>query len=123
MKLKIWFNNFKNNYNVVKLKSRYTLKKHFNRRPRKILGYKTPAEVFLKYNIGTQNPVIKDEDILNILIPIINNRIQTKIEEKIKESFSLKQNSKELLEVAKKAVEIAIENGENEAMEYINTKA
>ena len=50
-------------------------------------------------------------------------QIQTKIEEKIKESFSLKQNSKQLLEVAKKAVEIAIENGENKAMEHINAKA
>jgi hypothetical protein len=55
----------------------------------------------------------------NIIIPIINNNIQTKIEEKIKESFSLKESSKQLLELAKKAVEIAIEDGENEAMEYI----
>jgi len=30
---------------------------------------------------------------------------------------------KKLLEVAKKEVEIAIENGEDKAMEYINTKA
>jgi hypothetical protein len=49
-------------------------------------------------------------------------KTETQIEEKIKESFSLKQNSKELLEVAKKAVEIAIENGESEAMEYIKGK-
>jgi restriction endonuclease S subunit len=55
---------------------------------------------------------ISSSDILNILIPIISNKIQTEIEEKIKESFSLKQSSKELLEVAKKAVETAIENGE-----------
>jgi restriction endonuclease S subunit len=65
---------------------------------------------------------ISSSDILNILIPIINNKIQTKIEDKIKESFNLKQSSKQLLEVAKKAVEIAIENGESEAMEYIKGK-
>ena len=64
----------------------------------------------------------KPSEIQEVLIPIINNKIQTEIEDKIKESFSLKQNSKELLEVAKKAVEIAIEDGENEAMEYINAK-
>jgi type I restriction enzyme S subunit len=38
-------------------------------------------------------------DILNILIPTINNKIQTKLEDKIKESFSLKQNSIGLLKL------------------------
>jgi type I restriction enzyme M protein len=63
---------------------------------------------------------ISSSDILNILIPIIDDTIQTQIEEKIKESFALKESSKELLEVAKRAVEIAIEDGEDMAMEYIN---
>jgi hypothetical protein len=53
---------------------------------------------------------------------IINNKIQTKIEDKIKGFFSLKQSSKQLLDAAKKAVEITIENGESEAMEYIKAK-
>jgi hypothetical protein len=64
----------------------------------------------------------KPSEIQEVLIPIINNKIQTKIEDKIKESFNLKQSSKQLLEVAKKAVEIAIENGESEAMECIKAK-
>ena len=61
----------------------------------------------------------KPSEIKEILIPIINRDTQNQIEQKIKESFKLKKQSKELLEVAKKAVEIAIEKDENEAILYI----
>ena len=37
-------------------------------------------------------------------------------------SFLLKEESKQLLDLAKKAVEIAIEKDENEAMEFINAQ-
>ena len=62
----------------------------------------------------------KPSEIKKILIPIIDNSIQTQIEEKIKSSFNLKEKSKQLLDIAKKAVEIAIEQDEDIAMEYIN---
>ena len=77
-------------------------------------------ELLLKYNVGTSYPVIKDDDVLNLIIPIIDISIQNKIEEKIKKSFELKEESKQLLDLAKKAVEIAIEKDENEAVEFIN---
>ncbi len=64
----------------------------------------------------------KPSEIAEILIPIIDINIQTKIEEKIKESFKLKEESKQLLEVAKRAVEIAIEKDEKTAMEFINAQ-
>jgi len=76
-------------------------------------------ELLLKYNVGTQYPVIKDEDVLNLIIPIIDKKIQTQIEDKIKESFRLKEESKRLLEVAKRAVEMAIEEGEDMGMGFI----
>lgn len=41
------------------------------------------------------------------------------IEQKIKESFKLKEESKQLLELAKKAVEVAIEEDEEIAMKLI----
>ena len=62
----------------------------------------------------------KPSEIEEVLIPIIDDEIQIQIEEKIKEAFKLKEESKQLLEVAKKAVEIAIEDGEDFAMEYID---
>ncbi len=68
---------------------------------------------------GAVQTNISSSDILSILIPIIDDTIQSKIEEKIKESFKLKEESKQLLEMAKKAVEIAIEDGEDLAMELI----
>ncbi len=79
-------------------------------------------ELLLKYNVGTSYPVIKDDDVLNLIIPIIDISIQNKIEEKIKKSFLLKEESKRLLYLAKKAVEIAIEKNENEAVEFINAQ-
>jgi restriction endonuclease S subunit len=58
-------------------------------------------------------------EIENILIPIIDISIQEKIETKIKTSFQLKSKSIELLALAKRAVEVAIEEGEDVALELI----
>ena len=62
----------------------------------------------------------KPSEIKKILIPIIDKTIQSQIEQKIKKSFELKEQSKEFLDIAKKAVEIAIEEDEYIATEYIN---
>lgn len=61
----------------------------------------------------------KQSEIVGVLIPIIDMAIQIQIEEKIKESFKLKEESKQLLEIAKKAVEIAIEDRESIAIKYL----
>jgi len=66
-------------------------------------------DFLLRYNCGTSYPVIKDEDILNLKIPLLSSSIQNKISEKIQESFKLRKESKELLEKAKKMVEDEIE--------------
>jgi restriction endonuclease S subunit len=62
----------------------------------------------------------KLSEIGEVLIPIIDMKVQTQIEEKIKESFQLKEESKRLLKMAKRAVELAIEEGEDLAMEFMN---
>jgi len=62
---------------------------------------------------------ISSGDILNIIIPIIEQTIQNKIEEKIKASFQHKKQSKQLLDLAKQAVEIAIEENEDTAIKLI----
>ena len=48
--------------------------------------------------------------------------LQEKIAEKIEQSFALKKESERLLEVAKQAVEMAIEKGEVEAMGFVADK-
>ena len=76
----------------------------------------------LKFNIGTQYPVIRDDDILNLPIPCIDDETQTKIAALVKESLSLKAESERLLDVAKRAVEIAIEQDENAALDWLLRK-
>lgn len=63
----------------------------------------------LKWNVGSSYPVIKDEDILNLSIPILPEQIQTKIASLIQQSFECKAQSKQLLEDAKRMVEEEIE--------------
>ena len=66
-------------------------------------------ELLLRYNCGTSYPVIKDEDILNLKIPLIDEKIQTKIANKITQSHALRKESKALLETAKRTIEDEIE--------------
>jgi len=54
------------------------------------------------------------------LIPLIPQSLQEEISQKIQKSHQLRVKSKRLLEVAKIAVEIAIEKGESEAIKWIN---
>lgn len=77
-------------------------------------------DLLLKWNVGTSYPVIKDEDIMNLPIPLIDNKIQEEISSLIQNSFQLRKESDNLLELAKKAVEVAIEQGEEEAMKLLN---
>lgn len=56
----------------------------------------------------------------NILVPLIDIKAQLNIAKLIAESFSLKKQSEHLLQVAKRAIEIAIEENEELAMKYIN---
>ncbi len=59
-------------------------------------------------------------EIENVVVPIIDFSKQKEIADLIEQSFSLKKKSEHLLEVAKKAVEIAIEENEELALNYIN---
>ncbi len=61
----------------------------------------------------------RKEEIENVLVPIVDLSIQQKISTQIQESFKFKAESERLLEVAKRAVEIAIERGEKVASDLI----
>jgi len=61
----------------------------------------------------------RKEEIEKVVVPIIDFKKQQQIASFVEESFHLKAESEILLEVAKKAVEMAIEEGEGEAMEYL----
>lgn len=65
----------------------------------------------LKWNVGSSYPVIKDEDILNLPIPMIPLGIQKELAEYVQKSISLRNEAKQLLENAKIMVEREIEKG------------
>lgn len=58
-------------------------------------------------------------EIESVVVPLIDYTKQQEIAELVEESFRLKNKSEELLETAKRAVEIAIEKDENAALNFI----
>jgi len=79
--------------------------------------------IFLKEVRGNEVPftncLVRRKDILNLPVPRIPKGVQENVTSKIQHSTKLRKKSKHLLEVAKKAVEIAIEENEKSAIKYI----
>jgi len=85
-----------------------------------VLFKSEPIQNILKKGCsGTILTAINKTEFQNIPIPIIDKQIQEKIASLISESFTLKKQSEQLLETAKRAVEIAIEESEEVAMQFI----
>ena len=77
-------------------------------------------ELIYRYVVGSTGIInIYDEDIAKIPIPILDTSIQEDIAEKVQESFRLRRKSKELLDIAIKAVEMAIETDEEAALVWL----
>ncbi|MBQ4645969.1 MAG: restriction endonuclease subunit S [Candidatus Gastranaerophilales bacterium] len=84
------------------------------------LKLKPILDLTLKYNTGTSYPTITDEDVLNMPIPKFNQDIQSVIKKNVQECKKMQLQSKQLLEIAKRGVEMAIEENEDIATEWIN---
>ena len=65
----------------------------------------------------------RPDQVKNTAIPILPDEIQTKIQQKVTESFALRKQSRRLLECAKRAVEVAIEQDENTALLCLEKEA
>jgi type I restriction enzyme S subunit len=72
---------------------------------------------------GTILTAVPKESLRDIIIPIIPLSIQQEIASLVQQSHEARKKAKELLEIAKRAVEIAIENSESEALDYISKHA
>ncbi len=116
---------YQENWIFASFTIRARLKQSSNYNPYYIGLYiqKIAKEYYLHKNIAhasvrqnTDLPTIK-----KMYIPNIPQYIQQQIADKIQESFSLRKKSTELLELAKKAVEVAIEDGEDKALELISS--
>ena len=75
--------------------------------------------LFEKYQTRTAQPKIKKEDVGKFLVPLLSDEEIEFISNKAEESFRLKEKSKELLDIAVKAVEMAIETDEESALLWL----
>ena len=73
-----------------------------------------------KLKSGAAQAELYPSDISNFIIPFVKKDIQNVISQCVIEGYQLKKQSKHLLEAAKRAVEIAIEEDEDTAMEWLN---
>ena len=72
-----------------------------------------------KFCTGSAQAEIYPSDIEKFIVPILDETIQENIASKVYESFDLKKESKRLLDIAKEAVEIAISENEEKALQFI----
>ncbi|MCG9127904.1 hypothetical protein JT359_09935 [Candidatus Poribacteria bacterium] len=63
----------------------------------------------------------RPDQVAETIIPILPKKIQTVIEQRVTESFYLRKRGKDLLEYAKRAVEIAIEQNEQTAIDWLES--
>jgi len=69
---------------------------------------------------GTSYPTIEDLDVEKLRIPLLPLSTQQKIASLVQQAHEARRKAKELLEIAKKAVEIAIEKNEEEVLDYLS---
>ena len=68
---------------------------------------------------GTILTAINKDEFGKVILPIIVEEKQDQIQQKVAESFNLRKQSKYLLECAKRAVEMAIEQDEQTALDWL----
>ena len=64
----------------------------------------------------------RPDQVKKTVIPILSEKKQSEIQQKVTESFHLRKQSKHLLEAAKKAVEMAIEQDEETAINWLKNE-
>lgn len=85
-----------------------------------VLFKSEPIQMLMKQRCsGTILTAISKDELLSMPLPKIDDEVQEVIAEKVQESFSLRRQSTQLLENAKHTVEIAIEQGEVQAMRWL----
>jgi len=81
----------------------------------------TPAQTILKWcQDGSQHPRFSERDLLSIPVPYAVAGVSDQITSIVQEGFAARHKARQLLEAAKRAVEIAIEEGEDAAMAVLD---
>ena len=97
--------------------------KHYNSETLLVLLKCIVGQLQLKKGCsGTILTAINKEEFKKIILPKVDGTKQIQIQKKITESFNLRKQSKHLLETAKKAVEMAIEQDEQTAIKWLKNE-
>jgi restriction endonuclease S subunit len=72
-----------------------------------------------RFSAGSAQVELYPRDIERFVIPFVEKSTQAEIRQNVTESFALRKQSKHLLECAKKAVEMAIEQNEKKAINWL----
>ena len=92
----------------------------FNPETLLVLFKSKPIQMLMKKGCsGTILTAISKNELEKIPLPLITEDVQKQIAQKVQQSFSLRSESKHLLELARQAVEIAIGEGEETALKFI----
>jgi type I restriction enzyme, S subunit len=80
-----------------------------------------PVQTILKWcQDGSQHPRFSERDLLSIPVPDAVATISDQITKIVQDGFTARDSARKLLEAAKRAVEIAVEDGEPAAMAYLD---
>ena len=80
-----------------------------------------PVQTILKWcQDGSQHPRFSEGDLLSVPVPTVVSGVSGQITTIVKESFTTRHQARQLLEATKRAVEIAIEDGEADAMTFLD---
>lgn len=77
------------------------------------------CELMDLHTSATMYPAISEADLLSLPIPAIDAKTQLTIQQSVQEAAARRQRASSLLEAAKRAVEIAIEDSEAAALAYL----
>ena len=84
----------------------------------------SPVQTILKWcQDGSQHPRFSERDLLAIPVPDVVADTSSQIETMVKSAFGARAKSRALLSAAKRAVELAIEDGEGAALAYLAEKS
>jgi type I restriction enzyme, S subunit len=81
----------------------------------------TPVQTILRWcQDGSQHPRFSEGDLLSISVPDAVVQMSPRITQIVRDGFAARLRARKLLDAAKRAVEIAIENSEAEALAYLD---
>lgn len=97
--------------------------KYINPETLLVLFKSEPIQALMKQRCsGTILTAITKDELLSMPLPKVDDAVQKKIAFQVQESFALRQQSEQLLEYAKRGVEIAVEQDEKTALEWLKEK-